>query len=78
MVRRQRASEAVTIRCSEMRTEGTSRLLHLGMFPPRTETKRFESLQSVPALDFSLMTYLLCLALYLMSYILYACKLVCL
>ena len=66
---------------SEIRTEGTSRLLHLGMFPPaprRNETKEMIPLQSVPALDFSLMTYLLCLALYLMSYILYSCKLVCL
>ena len=66
---RQRASEPMMIRCSEMRTEETSRLLHLDMFPPRTETKEIEFLQSVPALIFSL--YDMSLMLSLMSYILY-------
>ena len=36
----------------------------------RNETKILSPLQSVLAVDFSLMTYLLCLALYHMSYIL--------
>ena len=46
--------EAVIINRSEMRTEGTSRSSADG-------SKEIESLQSVPALDFSFMTYLLCL-----------------
>ena len=57
------------INCSEMRTEGTSRP-SAGMFPRTDETKKRDPLQSVPALDLSLMIYLVCLVLYLMSYIL--------
>ena len=61
--------ETVMISCSEMRTEGTSRP-SAGMFPCGRMRQKMSPLQSVPALDFSLMTYLLCLVLYLMSYIL--------
>ena len=56
--------EAVIINCSEVRTEGTSRP-SVGMFPlflPAADGgKKLSPLQPVPALDFTLLTYLLCL-----------------
>ena len=45
--------ETVIINYDEMRTDGTSRLL-AACSPPADGSKSFESLQSVPALDFSL------------------------
>ena len=52
-------AQTTMMSCSEMRTEGTSwlRILHLGMFP-HTDGMRQKMipLQSVPALDFSLVT----------------------
>ena len=48
------------INCSEMRTEGTS-WPSVGMLSPADGDTNLNPLQSVPALDFSLMTYLLCL-----------------
>ena len=56
--------EAGIINCSEMRTEGTSRP-SAACSPPcclltADGSKKIESLQSVPALDFSFMTYLFC------------------
>ena len=52
--------EAMIINCSEMRTEGTSRS-SAGMFPacPLADgSKFFSPCNLVPALEFSLMTYL--------------------
>ena len=53
--------EAVIINCSEMRTEGTSRS-SAGMFPrlpaAHTDPKKLSPCNLVPALEFSLMTYL--------------------
>ena len=50
--------EAVIIKCSEMRTEGRSRS-SAGMFArPHTDPKGLSPCNLVPALEFSLMTYL--------------------
>ena len=70
----QRASEAVMIGCSEMCTDDTQREVvapSVGhVLPPADETKRMLPLQSVTALDFSLMTQS-SLLLGLISYVLY-------